>query len=170
MPLHNPGDYPPMMGTSQEQALGTKKFWQNQALFRRYNAVDGYLKKKIVMVVQPVFLYPLVEKLIGFVQVSTLAILQYLFTSYGAIDEIDLEEKAVKTMEPYDPAEPIVLLTNKLEKGREYVHAGGKKIYDAVMMYKGITLLEQAYIFNNNIREWRRQTTNLKTWDTFKTF
>ena len=26
VPPHNPGDYPPTMGTAQEQALGTKKF------------------------------------------------------------------------------------------------------------------------------------------------
>ena len=37
---HNPGDYPPAMVTAQEQALGTEKFQQNQALLRRYTAVD----------------------------------------------------------------------------------------------------------------------------------
>ena len=117
MPLYNPGDYPPMMGTSQEQALGTKKFWQNQSLLRRYTAVDGHLKKHIFMVVQPVFLYPLVDQLTGFVQVSALTILQYLFTSYWAIDEIDLEKKAVKMMEPYEPTEHPVCLTNQFGKG-----------------------------------------------------
>ena len=33
------------MVNAQEQALGTEKSWQNQALFRKYTAVDGDLKK-----------------------------------------------------------------------------------------------------------------------------
>ena len=41
VPPQNPGYYPPTMGTAQEQALGTKSFLQNQALFRRYIAVGG---------------------------------------------------------------------------------------------------------------------------------
>ena len=29
VPPHNPGEYPPIMGTVQEQALGTERFRQN---------------------------------------------------------------------------------------------------------------------------------------------
>ena len=97
-----------MMGTTQEQAIVTKRFRQNQALFRRFTAVDGALKNQIGAVVQPVFLYPLVDHLTGFVQVTTLQMIQHLFNSYGAIDEIDLEENAVKMIGPCDPAEPLV--------------------------------------------------------------
>ena len=39
---------------------------------------------------------------------------QHLFTSYGAIDEINLEEKAIKLMGPYDSAEPIAQLIEQL--------------------------------------------------------
>ena len=42
---HNPGNYSPTMGTSQEKALGTEMFRQNQALLRIYNTVDEALKK-----------------------------------------------------------------------------------------------------------------------------
>ena len=44
-PPHNMGDYPPTLDTAQEQAVGTECFKKNQALFRRYTAVDGALKK-----------------------------------------------------------------------------------------------------------------------------
>ena len=53
----------------------------------------------------PVFLSPLVDQLIGFGQVSALTMLKHLLSSKGEIDEIDLEENAVKIMGPYDPAE-----------------------------------------------------------------
>ena len=44
VPLHKPNYYPPMMGTTQYQALGTEQFWKNQTLFRIHTAVDGALK------------------------------------------------------------------------------------------------------------------------------
>ena len=41
---HNPGDYPPTMGTAQNQALITESFRQNQALFIRYTTAYRALK------------------------------------------------------------------------------------------------------------------------------
>ena len=76
VPPHNPGNYPPMMGTAQEQVLRTKRFRENQVIFRIYTAVGGSLKNQIVMVVKPVFLSPLVEQFIGFRHVSALVMLQ----------------------------------------------------------------------------------------------
>ena len=72
---HKPGNHPQSMGSSQEQALGTEKFAQNQALFRKYTAVDRALKNQIVTSVEPVFLYPILDQLTGFGQVSALTIL-----------------------------------------------------------------------------------------------
>ena len=105
VPPHNPGDLPlQLMGTAQDQALGTERFQQNQALFWRCNAVDGGIKKKIIVAVQQVFLSPIMGQLIGFGQVTSLHMLQNIFRSYGAIDKINLEENAVNMMGPYDPA------------------------------------------------------------------
>ena len=41
---HNPNNYTPIMVTSQDQALRVERFWQNQALFRRYTVVGRALK------------------------------------------------------------------------------------------------------------------------------
>ena len=103
MLLHNPGDYPQSMGKSQEQALGTENFRQNQALFRKNTAVDGALKNQVVATVEPVFISPLVDQLTGFGQVSEFTMLQHLFLGYGSIDEIDIEGNVVKIMGPYNP-------------------------------------------------------------------
>ena len=51
MKPYNLGDYPQSMGNTQEQALGTEKFQQNQALFIKYTTVDGAFKKYIVTAV-----------------------------------------------------------------------------------------------------------------------
>ena len=79
------------MGSAQEQALGTEKFRQNQALFRKYTAVDGALEKNIVTAVEQLFLSPRVDQLTGFGQVTTLTMLQRILSIYGAIDKINLK-------------------------------------------------------------------------------
>ena len=80
--------------------------------------------------------------------------LQHFFTSYEAIKETNLKENTVKMMEPYDPAEPLARLIKQLEKGIEFVRAGGQMISGTMMVFKGITLLEQTSTFNEDIREW----------------
>ena len=79
VPPYNPRNYPPTMGTAQEQALGTKRLQKKQELFRRCTAVDGALKMKIVTEVQPVFLSSLVDQLTSFGQVTALQMLHNLF-------------------------------------------------------------------------------------------
>ena len=74
-------------------------------------------------------------------QLTALDMLQDLFRSYGAIGKIDLKENAVNMMGTYEPTEPLTRLFDQLEKGREFARAGGKTIYDATMVSKGINLL-----------------------------
>ena len=116
--LQNSGNYPPTIGTAQDQALRTEKFQQNQALCRIYTAVDGEIKNKIIILMEPVFLYPLLYQLTRFGQVSALVMIQHLFASYRVIYEIDIEENVVNMMGPYDPTETLSRLIEKLEKGR----------------------------------------------------
>ena len=103
----NPGDYPPTMGNAQDQALVTEKFQQNQALLRKYTAVDRASKNKIIAEVEPVFLSPLVDQLTGFGQVFALTMLQHLLSSYRRIDKIDLEENSMKIMGLYNFKNPM---------------------------------------------------------------
>ena len=60
-------------------------------------------------------------------------------------------------MGPYDPTEALSRLIEQLERGREFARAEGQQISDAMIMSKGITLLAQTGIFNDDIREWIRQ-------------
>ena len=63
--------------------------------------------KQIITAVEPGFLFLLVDQLRGFGQVSALTMIQHLFSSYRAVNEIELEEKAVNMMGTYNPAEPL---------------------------------------------------------------
>ena len=57
------------------------------------------------------------DQLVAFGQMTELQMIQQLFNSYRVIDEINLEENAVKIMGTYDPVEPLDRLFGQLEKG-----------------------------------------------------
>ena len=118
VPSHNPRNHLQSIGNSKEQALRTEKFRQNQALFRKYTAVDGTFKNHIVAVVELVFVSTLVHQLTSSGQLYTLTMLQHPLSSYREIDEIDLEENTVNMMGPYNPAEPLSQLVEQLKRGR----------------------------------------------------
>ena len=70
------------------------------------------------MTVQVFYLYPLVDQLTGFRQMTAIQIIYNLFNSYREIDKIDPEENAVNMMGPYETTEPLDRLIEQLEKGR----------------------------------------------------
>ena len=91
-------------------------------------------------------------QLTRFKHVTALEILQHLFRSYGAIDEIKLKENDVKIMRAYRTSETLARLIYQLEKGRESARAERKTIANAMMVSKGIDLLAQTENFNDDIR------------------
>ena len=96
--------------------------------------------------------------------------LHHILISYKAIEKIDQEDTAVKTMGLYDPAVPLSRLIEQLEKYREFMHTGGHTISNLMMVPKGITLLTHMAMFNTDIKEWRLKTTDLNTCFNYKTF
>ena len=54
------------------------------------------------------------------------------------------------------------------EDGRDFAFAGGQTLTEPMMISKGITLLANTAVFNDDIKEWNRLPTNQKTWNNFK--
>ena len=73
-------------------------------------------------------------------------------------------------MGPYDPKEPLARFTEQLEKGREFAQAGCQTVAEAMMVSKGIIFLSPMAMFNEDIREWRHQTTDQNIWENHKIF
>ena len=89
------------------------------------------------MVLELVFLSPLVDHLTGFGQVSILTILQHISLSYVTIDEIGPEENAIKIMGTYNPKKPISWLIKQLGKGVEFARAGVRQFLTPWWFQKG---------------------------------
>ena len=106
VPPNKPCNPPSTMGNAQEQALRTKRFSKINTCSED-TSLWTELKKQIVTDVHPFFLYPLLDQLASFRQVTALQMLQHIFNSYGAIDKIDLKKNTEKMMGTYDPAETL---------------------------------------------------------------
>ena len=89
---------------------------------------------------------------------------------YRAIDKTDPEKNSAKMMGNYDPSETLSCFINQLKKGQEFAISGGQTFANSIMVSKSITLLSQTAAFNEDIREWRRKSTKLKTWEHFNIF
>ena len=66
-----------------------------------------------------------------------------------------MDKNQVTMMTAYTPKLPMDILTNKLEEGKKYVT-------DAIMISKGIVLLNKTCVFPNDVKEWNRKTDGSK--------
>ena len=125
------------MGSTQEQALGAEEFRKKVAVLqvnlrgRSFEEADCHRGGTSCSV-------PTGGKVGSF---RTSDGTHHAATSFFQIWS-DQQYQIVNMMGPYDPAELLDQLIEQLEKGREFTQAGGHTISDAMMISKGITLLE----------------------------
>ena len=103
--------------TSQEKAVATEWFNQNQDLFWKYTAANGALKKQIIQYIDPIFLSPIKDKLTGFLWVKYLETMNNLFRTHREIDNINFEENAVRMMVVYNPAKNLKIFNRTARNG-----------------------------------------------------
>jgi hypothetical protein len=101
----NQGNDPPTASKPEDQLTVNDRYKQNQRIFDKYENTDKALRNQIEGTVEEDFLITLV--------------VTHLYTTYGDIEDIDLEDNLVAIMmKPYDPELPLAKLTSQLVKGR----------------------------------------------------
>ena len=92
-----------------------------------------------------------------------------LYTSYGKIDDIELEKNKVTIMMVYTPKLTMAIITNQFGEVQNFAQDGKQYITDAMIISKGITIWNNTVVFPNDTKEWNRKLENSKTWAKFKT-
>jgi hypothetical protein len=76
-------------GGTAEQISAEKYIWEEATNdFKTYNTVQSALKKKIITVVEPMYIEILNDELVGFFNTTSRDMLDHLFISYGSITAI----------------------------------------------------------------------------------
>ena len=60
----------------------------------------------------------------GYVDVTTIKMLDHLYENYGIITVVDIEDNYTRMREPYNPTFPIETLFHQIELAVEYATAG----------------------------------------------
>ena len=98
----------------------------------------------------------------SFNNVNVIQIMDYLYTSYGKVEDIEIKKNQVTTMTAYMPDPPMAILTNQLEEGIYFVRAGNQYITYVMMISKGITLSYNMLVLTKDIKWWNRKNDSTK--------
>jgi hypothetical protein len=87
--------------------------------------VQQALKKQIITVFEPMYLDVLNDDMVGFSNIPAQAMLDHLFTTYGNITAVDLENKFEHIRRAWDSQQPIESLFKQIEDCADYSESGG---------------------------------------------
>jgi hypothetical protein len=96
-------------------------------------------------------------------------LLTHLYTTYGVITPIDIEDNDTRMREPFDPTLPIETLFDQIESAVEYADAGNRAYNPKQVVSRAYLLILQTGMYPDACRDWRRRDLVDQTWPNFKT-
>lgn len=171
VPPANPGASPdiPDGSTGPQIANFRLTFVEETKLFKEYDLADKALKQLLLGAVDDMFVRSLQTKYIGYLNVTTRALLDHLYAQYARISAADLHANDGNFKAAYDPNLPIETLFDQIENGVDFAAA-------ALTPYTPEQVVSTAYqcifatgLFTEECKVWKRRTSADKTWANFKT-
>ena len=86
---------------------------QEILLFRELICVWKSLKHQLINTIDPIYVTSTKNEFTGFNNINVIQIMYDLYTSYGKIDDIELEKNKVTIMIVYTPKMTMAIITNK---------------------------------------------------------
>jgi hypothetical protein len=105
------------------QISAARHIWDEEVqTYRTYTSVQQALKKQIMTVFEPIYLDFLIDDMVGFANISTRAMLDHLFTTYGNITAVDLENNFEHMRRAWDPQQTVESLFKQIQDCANDVH------------------------------------------------
>lgn len=136
--------------------------------WRECDNVDKALKKQLTDAVDKIYLRSLRDRHTGFANVTLLAMLTLLFTSYGDLTAQDLADNNLAFTKPWDPNTPFETLIDQMENGREIAEAGNQPITEAQLLNTAYVLVYNTGLYFDDCKLWDRRQEAEKTWQNFQ--
>jgi hypothetical protein len=108
------------------------------------------------------------DDMVGFANISSRDILDHLFTTYGNITAVDLENNFEHMPRAWDPQQPVESLFKKIQDCANYSEAGGFLILHPQQINIGYAKIFATGHFMNACRRWNEKPLAEKTWSQFK--
>jgi len=168
----NPGTHPVFPNnapTAAQISEAVRTHEESLREWREYTNLEQALKKQITQAIDPVYLRALKDRNTGYANVTTLAMLQFLFTTYGLISPIDLISNHKKIEAPWDPNTPFEMLIDQIEDCQELAEAGNQPYTAAQILNNAYALVFNTGMYFDDCKAWDARPAAEKTWNNFKT-
>lgn len=108
------------------------------------------------------------NRITGYATVTTLTLLNHLYTAYGNITPADLADNDAKLKTPFDASQPIETLFEQVEDAVNLTAAAQAPYTPEQIVAYAYNTIFQTGLFPDACRDWRRRPANEKTWVQFK--
>jgi hypothetical protein len=151
----------PLAGTSNSG-------WNSGSNYRTRTSVQQALKKKIISVFEPKYLYILNDNMVGYTNISARGMLDQLFENYRKITAVNLEINFEHMRQAWDPQHPVDNLFKQIQDCADYSEAGGVLIGHPLQINVGYETIFATGHFMSTCRRWNENPTAENTWTQFK--
>jgi hypothetical protein len=151
------------------QISAARHIWNDEIqTYRTYTSVQQALKKQIITVFEPMLLDVLNDEMVGFFNISARAMIDHIFTTYGNITAVDLENNSEQMRRAWDPQQPVESLFKQIQDCADYSEAGGVLIGNPQQINVGYANIFATGHFMSAFRRWNEKPLVEKTWAQFK--
>jgi hypothetical protein len=110
-------------------------------IFRLYHDTDKALLRCIIAATPATYIDALSDNEFGFANVTTLALLTHLHTTYGALTPADRDNNLARMHTAWSPPVLIKVLFKQLEEGQRFAQAAAEPIADTVLTRIGYQIV-----------------------------
>jgi hypothetical protein len=168
----NPGPTPPVLpanATAAQINANRYRHLENIKLLRTYNNVQSALKQQLLAAVDDIYVRTLCNTHTAYAMLTTLQILTHLYTTYGKLTPMAMQENDRQFPTAYNPAKPFEMLVQQIKDAQDSAAAGNQAYTAQQIVSNAYSLIHNTGMFIDACREWRRRPEIEKTWGTFKT-
>jgi hypothetical protein len=164
-----PGWAPANTDGTADQISAARHIWEeNFQTYRMCTSVQQALKKQIISVFEPMYLYILNDTAVGYANISARDMLDHLFKTYGNITAVDLEINFEHMRRAWDPHQPVESLFKKIQDCADYYESGGVLIGHPQQISVGYAKIFATGHFMSACCRWNEKHAIEKTWTQFK--
>ena len=138
-------------------------------VFNEYHSVDKACKKVIFTLIPEAYFRSLKNKYTKYANVNCLDILSPVWTTYGKLQDLEVQENDVRMKQPISAETLFDEFVEQIEIAVDAVSTQVTYTRQQIVSI-AFTMVENSGIYYNGVKEWRQKDRADKTWEDFKKF
>ena len=156
----NPGVLVPSEPAPSAAVIGTltRQHTENMRVFNDYYSVDKACKKVLFTLIPEAYFRSFKNKYTRYANVKCLNILTHLWTTYGILQDFEVQENDVRKKQPISAETLFEEFVEKIETAVDTVATQVPYTRQQIVSI-AFTMVEIAMIYYDGVKEWRQKDT-----------